>query len=208
MSFAAGYREDTPVRVAFGALVLLAFAVALTFIAQILAIGSPSSLLDRLLRLVGLVPQTIGTAIVWTLAFVALLVLGVAVLLLRETGPTVRLDAAGIWDRRWSSHPVAWLNIAEFDPVRRFGVNMVQVRLKDAALDPPRTLISSAARRSGLVAPDTLLITLPGLDCSAEALCAKILEIGTNAVHAAEEAAEKAAEEAAGRAAIAAMQNN
>jgi hypothetical protein len=204
MSFAASYRENTPVKVAMGALGLLALAVALTYIAQIFAIGSPASLLDRLLRWVGLVPQTIGTAIVWVLAFMGLLVLALAVVLLRETEPAVRLDAAGVHDLRWSSQPVGWLNIAEFDVVRRYGVEMVQLRLKDAALDPPRTLLGRAARKTGVVAPGLLLIPVPGLDCSAEALCAKILEIGTDAVHAAEDAAEQASAAAGG----AAMQNN
>ena len=196
MVFAASYREDTPIKVAFGGLGLLAFAVALTLIVQILGIGSPSSMLDRLMRLIGLVPQTIGTLIVWALAVAALLILGLAVLLLRETDPAVRLDGNGLRDRRWSPQPVAWLNIAEFDAVRRFGVPMVQLRLKDPALDPPRRWLGWLARKAGVLAPDMLLIPVPGLDCSAQSLCAKILEIGTAAVHAAEEAAEAAATDA------------
>lgn len=200
MSFAACYREDAPVRVALGALALLFAAVLLTFLAPLFHASNGQSMLDRVFRAIGLVPQTIGTAIVWLMAFIALLVLGLAVLLLRDTGPTVRLDAAGIHDARWSAAPVSWFNIAEFDPVRRLGVEMIAVRLKDASRDAPGNWLGRAARATGLAAPDTVLIALPGLDCTAETLCARILDIGTAAIHAAEEAAEQAEG--------AAMQNN
>lgn len=208
MNFSANYREDVPVRIAFGSLAILALAVALTFIAQILGIGSHASFVDRVFRFFGLVPQTIGTVIVWIMALVALMVLGLAVLLLRQAGPIVVLDANGLHDRRWSAQAVGWLNIAEFDPVRRFGMDLVQVRLKDAGLDPPPTLLARAMRRAGLVPPDILLISLAGLDCKGEALCAHILEIGTATIHAAEDAAEEAAERANAEAGGAAMPNN
>ena len=208
MNFVASYREDTPVRIAFGGLAILALAVALTFVVQILGIGSPTSFVDRVFRFLGLVPQTIGTVIVWIMAMVASMVLGLAVVLLRQTGPTVVLDATGLRDRRWSSQAVSWLNFAEFDPVRRFGIDLVQVRLKDATLDPPRTLLGRAARRVGLVAPDKLLIPLPGLDCSGAIMCAHILEIGTAAIDAAQDVAEDVDADANADGGGAAMPNN
>ncbi|WP_207789953.1 hypothetical protein [Sandarakinorhabdus oryzae] len=164
-------------------------------------------MVNRALGLMGIAPQTVGTLIVWALALVALMVLGLSVVLMRETVPPVTLDMAGLTDRRWSPQPLAWLDIAEFDPVRRLGVEMVQLRLKEGAGHPPATLVGKLARKTGLVAPGTLVIPMPGLECSAEALCDKILEIGTAAVHAAEEAAEREAAKATA-ADGAAMQNN
>ena len=198
MSFAASYREDTSVRVALVGLGLLAFAVGLTVIAQIIGLGSPSSFLVQFAHVFGLSAQTIGTATVWFLAFVALLVMAFAVALLRDTGAPVRLDAAGVHDRRWSPVPIAWINIAEFDPVQRFGAAMVQVQLKDPRANPPRTLLARLARGAGAVTPGTVMIPVSGLDCSADALCCAIMEIGTPFIHQAEEFAEQAAQMAAG----------
>ena len=196
LSFAASYREDTPVRVAVAALALLAAAVGLTFLFQILDIGSQQSVLDRLLRMFGTTAKTIGTATVWTMAVAALLVLGLAILMLRDTGPMLRIDAHGVMDRLWSAKPVGWMNIAEFDAVRMRGLDLVLVRLKDPALDPPQTWLARLARHLGIVPAVAVLIPVDGLDCAAPDLCDKILEIGTPVIHAAEDAAERTAADA------------
>jgi hypothetical protein len=193
MEFVASYREDTPVKVAIAALALLATAVGLTFLFQIFGIGSPYSLLDRLMRLLGTTAQIIGTVIVWLMALVAMLVMGAAVLMLRDRGPMLRLDRHGVMDRRWSSRPVGWLNIAEFDPVRLRGVDMVLVRLKNPAADPPDTWLARLALRIGLIPPDTMMISTAGLECGAPDLCARILEIGTPVIQAAEDLSEDSA---------------
>ena len=208
MSFAASYREDTSIRVALGGLGLLALAVVLTFIAQVSGFGSQSSMLAQLMGAFGLSAQTIGMATVWFLAIVAVLVMAFAVTLLRDTGAPVRLDAAGVHDRRWSPQPISWLNIAQFDPASRFGADLVQVQLKDPQANPPATRLARLALAAGVVPAGTVVIPVTGLDCSAEALCAAILEIGTPFIHAAEDAAEEAAEQAAQKAAAAPQGNS
>ncbi len=184
------------------ALALLATAVGLTFIFQILGIGSHQSVLDRLMRMFGTTAQTIGTAIVWIMAGTALLVMGLAMLMQRDTWPMLRIDAQGVMDRRWSAKPVGWTNIAEFDAVRIRGLDLVLMRLKDPALDPPQQWLARLARHLGIVPADAVLIPVAGLDCGAPDLCDKILEIGTPVIHAAEDAAEQAAADAPDGAAV------
>ncbi|WP_310475761.1 hypothetical protein [Sandarakinorhabdus sp.] len=169
MNFAARYREEAPVRVALAGLGLLALAVFFTFYLQQKAPG-------------------IGGVLVWILAFLALIALSIALLLLRDSRPAVRLGSDGIRDRRWSAKPISWTNIAEFDPVRCYGLSAVQLRLREPALDPPKTLLAKFLRSYGFVAGDAVLMLVPGLDCTADALCEKIMAIGTAAIEAAEEA--------------------
>jgi hypothetical protein len=169
MNFAARYREEAPVRVALAGLGLLMLAVFLTYRLQMSA------------------PGIVG-AMVWILAFLALIALSVSYFLLRDPRPAVRLGLDGIRDRRWSAKPISWLNIAEFDPVRSFGLPAVQLRLHDPALNPPKTLLARMLRSYGLVDNDSVLLLVPGLDCTADALCDKIMSIGTAAIEAAEEA--------------------
>lgn len=106
MRFAVRYREDAPVRVAVGALVLLALAIGLTYFFHTADAGRFG----------------FGTALAWALAMLGLAVLFIAVLLMRESRPTVRLGLDGLLDRRWSAKPIGWSNIAEFDPVHWFGI--------------------------------------------------------------------------------------
>jgi hypothetical protein len=174
MLFAVHYREDAPVQMALGALGLLILAVVLTFLFQSFDHAA----------------YRFGGALAWVLAGLALAALGKAMLLMRDNRPAVRLGPEGISDRRWSPKPINWLNIAEFDPLRHFGVWVVQLRLKDPEADPPATWAARLARNFGLVPPDAVLVLVPGLDCTAEALSERILEIGTAAIEAAEEAAE------------------
>lgn len=101
MRFAVRYREDAPVRVAVGALVLLALAIGLTYFFHTADAGRFG----------------FGTALAWALAMLGLAVLFIAVLLMRDSRPTVRLGLDGLLDRRWSTKPIGWSNIADFDPV-------------------------------------------------------------------------------------------
>jgi hypothetical protein len=170
MRFAVHYREDAPVRVALGAVALLALAIALSYFFQTANVGA------------------LGTGMAWSLALLALAVLFIAVQLLRDDRPTLRLGTDGLLDRRWSAKPIAWRNIAEFDPARWFGVPVVRLRLDDPEQDPPASLFASGARAFGLVPADVVLVLVPGLDCTADALAQRILEIGTAAIEAADEA--------------------
>ena len=172
MRYAVHYREDAPVRVAVGALALLALAIGLTYFFHTADAGRFG----------------FGTALAWSLAMLGLAVLFIAVLLMRDSRPTVRLGLDGLLDRRWSAKPIDWRNIAEFDPVRWFGIPAVRLRLVDPALDPPASLFAGFARATGLVSHDDVFVLVPGLDCTAEALATRILEIGTAAIEAAEEA--------------------
>ena len=172
MRFAVRYREDAPVRVAVGALVLLALAIGLTYFFHTADAGRFG----------------FGTALAWALAMLGLAVLFIAVLLMRESRPTVRLGLDGLLDRRWSAKPIGWSNIAEFDPVHWFGIPAVRLRLVDPDIDPPASLFARLARAIGLVAHDDVLVLVLGLDCTADALATSILGIGTAAIEAAEEA--------------------
>ncbi|OYZ16856.1 MAG: hypothetical protein B7Y35_02780 [Sphingomonadales bacterium 28-64-96] len=172
MRFAVRYREDAPVRVAVGALVLLALAIGLTYFFHTADAGRFG----------------FGTALAWALAMLGLAVLFIAVLLMRESRPTVRLGLDGLLDRRWSAKPIGWSNIAEFDPVHWFGIPAVRLRLVDPDLDPPASLFARLARAIGLVAHDDVLVLVLGLDCTADVLATRILGIGTAAIEAAEEA--------------------
>ena len=172
MRFTVHYREDAPVRVALGAVALLALAIGLTYFFRTADAGTFG----------------FGTALAWSVAMLALAVLFIAVQLLRDSRATVRLGLDGLLDRRWSPKPIGWHNIAEFDPVRWFGIPVVQLRLVDPELDPPASLFARVARAFGLVRGDAVLVLVPGLDCTAEALADRILEIGTVAIQAAEEA--------------------
>jgi hypothetical protein len=172
MRFAVHYREDAPVRVALGAVALLALALGLTYFFQTADDGRFG----------------FGTALAWSLAMLGLAVLFIAVMLMRDSRPTVRLGMDGLLDRRWSAKPIGWQNIAEFDPVRWFGISAVRLRLVDPELDPPASLFARLARAIGLVSQDDVLVPVPGLDCTAEALATRILEIGTASIQAAEEA--------------------
>ena len=177
MRFAVRYREDAPVRVAVGALVLLALAIGLTYFFHTADAGRFG----------------FGTALAWALAMLGLAVLFIAVLLMRESRPTVRLGLDGLLDRRWSAKPIGWSNIAEFDPVHWFGIPAVRLRLVDPDIDPPASLFARLARAIGLVAHDDVLVLVLGLDCTADALATRILGIGTAAIEAAEEAEARAA---------------
>lgn len=169
MNFAARYREEAPVQVALAGLGLLALAVVLTLRFQQ---SSPG----------------VGGALPWLLMLVALLALGLSVMLLRDSRPAVRLGLDGIRDRRWSAKPIAWANITEFDVVRWCGMPAVQLRLEKPALNPPDRFWPQFLRANNLVAHDVVLLLVPGLDCTAEGLCEKIMAIGTAALTAAEEA--------------------
>ena len=148
MRFAVRYREYAPVRVAVGALVLLALAIGLTYFFHTADAGRFG----------------FGTALAWALAMLGLAVLFIAVLLMRESRPTVRLGLDGLLDRRWSAKPIGWSNIAEFDPVHWFGIPAVRLRLVDLDLDPPASLFARLARAIGLVAHDDVLVLVLGLD--------------------------------------------
>jgi len=138
MRFAVRYREDAPVRVAVGALVLLALAIGLTYFFHTADAGRFG----------------FGTALAWAMAMLGLAVLFIAVLLMRESRLTVRLGLDGLLDRRWSAKPIGWSNIAEYDPVHWFGIPAVRLRLVDPDLDPPASLFARLARAIGLVAHD------------------------------------------------------
>ena len=172
MRFAVRYREDAPVRVAVGALVLLALAIGLTYFFHTADAGRFG----------------FGTALAWAMAMLGLAVLFIAVLLMRESRPTVRLGLDGLLDRLWSPKPIGRSNIAEYDPVHWFGIPAVRLRLVDPDLDPPASLFARLARAIGLVAHDDVLVLVLGLDCTADALATRILGIGTAAIEAAEEA--------------------
>lgn len=169
MNFAARYREEAPVNVALAGLFLLTLAVVLTLKFQQSGPG-------------------IGGALPWLLMLLALLALGTAVVLLRDGRPAVRLGLDGIRDRRWSAKPIPWANIAEFDVVRWCGMPAVQLRLEKPALNPPARFLPQFLRANNLVEPDAVLLLVPGLDCTAEELCERIMTIGTAALTAAEEA--------------------
>ena len=68
------------------------------------------------------------------------------------------------------------------------GIPVVRLHLEDPELNPPSSLFARAARAFGLIPHDVTLVLVPGLDCAAEALAARILEIGTAAIEAAAEA--------------------
>lgn len=172
MRFAVHYREDAPVRVALGALALLALAIGLTHFFHTTDAGR----------------FRFGTALAWSLAMLGLAMLFIAVLLMRDARPTVRLAMDGLLDRRWSAKPIDWHNISEFDPVHWFGIPAVRLRLVDPERDPPASLFALFARAIGLVSQNDVLVLVPGLDCTADALATRILEIGTAAIQAAEEA--------------------
>lgn len=172
MRFAVHYREDTPVRAASVGLGLLTGAV-----------GVASFLHGAGEKATGPV-----TVMAWIVAFIAVVMLFQSVRLLRDSTPAVRLGPDGLRDRRWSKKPINWRNIEEFDPVRRFGQPMVQLRLKNPASDPPTTLLAHLARNFGLVPGNAVLVPVAGLDITAEMLSQRILEIGTAAIEAAEEA--------------------
>lgn len=174
MNFAARYRENAPVQVALAGLCLLALSVVLTLYFQQ---SSPG----------------FGGVVPWALALFALVALSLAIWLLRDNRPAVRLGLNGIRDRRWSGKPINWTNITEFDPVRWYGLPAVQLRLENPALDPPTTLLGRCLRSYGLVPDDAVLLLVPGLDCTAEALAGKIMTIGTAALASAEEAEQWAA---------------
>lgn len=174
MRFAVHYRDQFPVHIALGALALLIWAVDFSF----------------LLRDGDHLSTGPGLALVWFMALLAAAGLLKAVGLARSRQPAVRLGQDGIVDRRWSRKPISWFNIAEFDPLRRFGVWVVQLRLKNPAADPPRTLAARVGRGTGLVPHDAVLLVVPGLDCTADELAQRILEIGTAAIETAQEAEE------------------
>ena len=170
MRFAVHYREDTPARQALVALGLLVWALGFaTLFQQAGAAG-------------------IGTAWAWAMAALGLITLGESVFVLRSSGPPVRLGMEGLRDRRWSDKPINWRNIAEFDPVRRLGVEAVLLRLDNPDADPPTRWRARAARALLLVPGDAVLVPVAGLDCTAPELAARILEIGTAAMDAADEA--------------------
>lgn len=174
MRFAVHYRDQLAVHVALGALALLIWAVDFSF----------------LLRDAEHQATDLGLLLVWFMALLALAGLAKAAWLARSQIPAVRLGQDGIVDRRWSRKPISWFNIAEFDPLRRFGVWVVQLRLKNPEADPPRTLAARLGRSTGLVPHDAVLLVVPGLDCTADELAQRILEIGTAAIETAQEAEE------------------
>lgn len=170
MRFAVHYREDAPARQALVALGMLVWAVG--FAALFQRAGAPG----------------VGAAWAWAMALLGLIVLGQSVTVMRSNAPPVRLSNDGIRDRRWSDKPISWHNIAEFDPVHRFGIEAVMLRLDNPDADQPATLPARLARAIGLVPGNAVLLPVAGLDCSAEALSARILEIGTASILASEEA--------------------
>jgi hypothetical protein len=174
MRFAVHYRDQLPVHLALGALALLIWAVDFSFLLR--DAEHPST--------------TLGVVLVWFMALLAMAGLAKAAGLARSTSPAVRLGQDGLVDRRWSRQPISWFNIAEFDPLRRFGVRVVRLRLKNPEADPPETLLARLARGTGLVPADAVLVLVPGLDCTADELAQRILEIGTAAIETAQEAEE------------------
>lgn len=174
MRFAVHYRQEFPVHVALGALALLIWAINFS----------------SLLRDGDHLSTGPGLALVWFMVLLAAAGLLKAVGLARSRSPAVQLGQDGLVDRRWSRKPISWFNIAEFDTLRRFGVWVVQLRLKNPAADPPQTLAARFGRSSGLVPADAVLVLVPGLDCSADELAQRILDIGTAAIETAQEAEE------------------
>lgn len=122
----------------------------------------------------------------WSVAMLAVAVMFIAVQLLRDSRATVQLGPDDLLDRRWSCKPIDWQNIAEFDPVGWFGIPVVDLRLIAPELDPPAIPFARRARAFDPVAGDAMLAPVAGLDCTAEALSVRILEISTAAIQAAE----------------------